>query len=44
VTVISDITDFFKILQDLVEKALKQVAEKKADLEKHLEEKVFFFF
>lgn len=43
VTVISDITDFFKILQDLVEKALKQVAEKKADLEKHLEEKVFFF-
>ena len=44
VLVISDITDFFKILQDLVEKALKQVAEKKADLEKHLEEKVFFFF
>jgi hypothetical protein len=44
VIVISDITDFFKILQDLVEKALKQVAEKKADLEKHLEEKVFFFF
>jgi hypothetical protein len=42
VIVISDITDFFKILQDLVEKALKQVAEKKAELEKHLEEKVFF--
>ena len=43
VIVISGITDFFKILQDLVEKALKQVAEKKAALEKHLEEKVFFF-